>query len=239
MTFQKRYLYKSLLNLIHNRHEDRLLTMINFSKQNATNCTKFCEKLSWNFNEWTKRLMQRDQTIDDVSLQIIFNNLTKKNLLKFDADWISESMKKKNVCFAFLKVSRRMIGDNLNIKTIVYVIYRCLQNDEKTLEESKTRIRNDISKFYKDFASSLYFSVEFNAKLFNFNRRFSTTMKASIFSVIKNVIVDCRIWNFSAMQMKLNQLFNHNTLRFFIKKIKANILKIMFKFLNAIKQIEK
>ena len=51
MTLQKRYLHKSLSNLIHNRHEDRLLTMINFSKQNAKNCTEFCEKLSRNFNE--------------------------------------------------------------------------------------------------------------------------------------------------------------------------------------------
>ena len=41
------------------------------------------------------------------------------------------------------------------------------------------------------------------------------------------------------MQMKLNQLFNRNTSKSFIEKIKANILKIMFKFLNVIKQIEK
>ena len=68
VTFRKRYLHESLLNLIHNRHENRLLTMINFLKQNATNCTKFCEKLSQSFNEWAKKLMQRDQTIDDVSL---------------------------------------------------------------------------------------------------------------------------------------------------------------------------
>ena len=60
MTFQKRYLYESLSNLIHNNHENRLLTMINFTKQNATNCTKFCEKLLRNFNEWARRLMQRD-----------------------------------------------------------------------------------------------------------------------------------------------------------------------------------
>ena len=86
MMFRKRYLYKSLSNLIHNRHEDRLLTMINFLKQDATNCTKFCEKLLQSFNEWTKKLMQRNQTIDDVPLQIIFDNLTKKNFLKFDAN---------------------------------------------------------------------------------------------------------------------------------------------------------
>ena len=41
------------------------------------------------------------------------------------------------------------------------------------------------------------------------------------------------------MQMKLNQLFSRNTSKSFIKKIKINILKIMFKFLNAVKQIKK
>ena len=163
----------------------------------------------------------------------------KKNFLKFDADWVNESMKKENVYFAFLKVSRRIIDDNLNIKMIVYIVYRCLQNDEKTFKKSKTKIRNDISKFYKDFVSSSYFSVEFNAKLFNFNQCFLMIMKASIFFAIENVIVDCQIWDFSTMRMKLNQLFNRNTLRLFIKKIRTNILKIMFEFLNAIKQVER
>ena len=144
-------------------------------------------------------------------------------------------MKNENVCFAFSKVSRKIINDTLNIKTIVYVVYCCLQNDEKTFKKSKTETRNDISKFYKDFASSSYFSVEFNVKLFNFDQRFSTTMKALIFSAIENAIIDRWIWNFSTMRMKLNQLFNRNTSRLFIKKIKTNILKIMFEFLNAIK----
>ena len=163
----------------------------------------------------------------------------KKNFLKFDADWVNESMKKKNVCFAFLKIPRRIIDDNLNMKTIMYVIYRCLQNDEKTFKKSKTKIRNDISKLYKDLASSSYLSVEFNAKLFNFDWRFLMTIKASIFSAIEDVIVDRRIWNFSIMRMKLNQLFSRNTSRLFIKKIKTNILKIMSEFLNAVKQIKK
>ena len=67
-TFRKRYLHESLSNLTHNCHENRLLIIINFSKQDATNCIKFCEELSRSFNEWTKKLMQRNQTIDDVSL---------------------------------------------------------------------------------------------------------------------------------------------------------------------------
>ena len=162
----------------------------------------------------------------------------KKNLLKFNADWINELIK-KNVYFAFLKVLRKIIDNNLNMKTIIYVVYRCLQNDEKTFKKLKAEIWNDISKLYKDFASSSYFSIKFNAKLFNFDQRFLMTMKTSIFSAIKNVIVDHQIWNSSTMRMKLNQLFNRNTLKFFIKKIKANILKIMSEFLNAIKQVEK
>ena len=99
-------------------------------------------------------------------------------------------MKKKNVCFAFLKVSRKILDNNLNINMIMYIVYYCLQNNEKTFEKSKTEIRNDISKFYKNLASSSYFSVEFNAKLFNFNRRFLMMMKTSIFSAIENVIVN-------------------------------------------------
>ena len=78
-------------------------------------------------------------------------------------------MKKKNVCFAFLKVSRKVIDNNLNMKTIMYIIYYYLQNDEKTFEKSETKIRNDISKLYKNFVLLLYFSIEFNAKLFNFD----------------------------------------------------------------------
>ena len=102
-------------------------------------------------------------------------------------------MKNKNIYFAFSKVSRKIIDDILNMKTIVYIIYHCLQNDEKTFEKSKTEIRNDISKFYKDFASSSYLLMKFNAKLFNFDRRFSITMKTSIFFTVENVIIDCRI----------------------------------------------
>ena len=150
--------------------------------------------------------------------------------------WIN---KKKNICFAFSKVSRKIIDDILNIKTIMYVVYRCLQNDEKIFEKSKTKIRNNISKFYKDFVLSSYLSIKFNAKLFNFDRRFSMMMKTLIFFAIENAIVDRQIWNFSTMRMKLNQLFNRNTSRSFIKKIKMNILKIMFEFLNAIKQVKR
>ena len=40
----------------------------------------------------------------------------------------------------FLKVSRRIIDDNLNIKTIMYVIYHYLQNDEKTFKKLKIKI---------------------------------------------------------------------------------------------------
>ena len=93
----------------------------------------------------------------------------KKNLLKFNANWINESIKKKNVCFTFLKVSRKIIDDNLNMKIIMYVVYCCLQNDKKIFKKSETKIWNDISKFYKNLALSLYFSIEFNAKLFNFD----------------------------------------------------------------------
>ena len=204
MTFQKRYLYESLSNLIYNNHENRLLTMINFTKQNATNCTKFCEKLSRNFDEWVKRLMQRDQTVNDVLLKIISDNLTKKNLLKFDANWVDESMKMKNVCFAFSKVSKEFIESTLNMIIMMYVVYRCLQNDDETFEESEVEIRNDILKLYKDFASFLYFSIEFSAELFSFNQRFLATIKILIFFAIDDVIVNRRLWNFSTMRIKLN-----------------------------------
>ena len=79
------------------------------------------------------------------------------------------------------------------MKMIMYIVYRCLQNDEKTFEKLKTKIRNDISKLYKDFALSSYFSIKFNAELFNFDRRFLIIMKASIFFAIENAIVDRRI----------------------------------------------
>ena len=45
MTSRKRYLHELLLNLIHNHHKNHLLIMINFLKQDAKNCIKFCEKL--------------------------------------------------------------------------------------------------------------------------------------------------------------------------------------------------
>ena len=99
-------------------------------------------------------------------------------------------MKKKNVYFAFSKVSRKIIDDILNMKMIMYVIYYYLQNDEQILEKSETEIRNNILKLYKNFVSSSYFSVKFNAELFNSDRRFSTTMKMSIFFAIENAIVD-------------------------------------------------
>ena len=78
-------------------------------------------------------------------------------------------MKKKNICFAFLKILRKVIDDTLNMKIIIYVVYCCLQNDKKTFEKLKTKIRNDILKFYKNFVLSLYLSIKFNAKLFNFD----------------------------------------------------------------------
>ena len=76
---------------------------------------------------------------------------------------------KKNVCFAFSKVSRRIIDNSLNMKIIVYVVYRCLQNDEKIFEKSKIKIRNDIFKLYKNFVSLSYFSIKFSVDIFNFN----------------------------------------------------------------------
>ena len=77
------------------------------------------------------------------------------------------------------------------MKTIIYIVYHCLQNDEKTFEESETETRNNILKLYKNLVSLLYFSVEFNAELFRFDRRFLMIIKASIFFAIENVIVDC------------------------------------------------
>ena len=49
-------------------------------------------------------------------------------------------MKNENVCFTFSKISRKIIDDILNIKMIVYVIYHCLQNDEKIFKKSETEI---------------------------------------------------------------------------------------------------
>ena len=76
---------------------------------------------------------------------------------------------------------------------IMYVAYRCLQNDDETFEESEIEIRNDVLKLYKDLASSLYLSIEFSAKLFSFSRRFLATIKTSIFFAIDDVIVDRRL----------------------------------------------
>ena len=78
-------------------------------------------------------------------------------------------MKNENICFAFSKISRKIINDILNMKTIMYVVYYYLQNNKKTFKKLKTETRNNILKFYKNFVSSSYFSIEFNAKLFNFD----------------------------------------------------------------------
>ena len=102
-------------------------------------------------------------------------------------------MKMKNVCFAFSKVSREFIESTLNMIIMMYVVYRCLQNDDETFEESEVEIRNDILKLYRDFASFLYLSIKFSAELFNFSRRFLATIKTSIFSAIDDVIVDYRL----------------------------------------------
>ena len=126
-------------------------------------------------------------------LKITFDNLTKKNLLKFDANWVDESMKMKNVCFAFSKISRKFIESTLNMIIMMYVAYCCLQNDNETFEKLKIKIQNDILKLYRDLASLLYFSIEFNAELFNFNRRFFATIKTLIFFAIDNVIVNRRL----------------------------------------------
>ena len=99
--------------------------------------------------------------------------------------------------------------------------------------------RNNISKLYRDLASSSYFSIEFSAELFSFSRRFLATIETSIFSAIDDVIVDRRLWNFSTMRMKLNQLLNRNTSRSFVKKIRANTLKIMSEFLKMIKKAKR
>ena len=98
--------------------------------------------------------------------------MTKKNFLKFNADWINELMKKKNVCFAFLKVSRRIIDGNLNIKTIMYVVYHCLQNDEKIFEKSKIEIQNNILKFYKEFRFVVIFFNWVQRKIIQFRLTF-------------------------------------------------------------------
>ena len=148
-------------------------------------------------------------------------------------------MKMKNVYFAFSKVSRKFIESTLNIIIMMYVVYRCLQNNDEIFKKSEIEIRNDILKFYRNFALFLYFSIEFSAELFNFNRRFLATIKISIFFAIDDVIVDRRLWNFSTMRMKLNQLLNRNTSRSFVKKIRANILKIMSEFLKMIKKAKK
>ena len=102
-------------------------------------------------------------------------------------------MKMKDVCFAFSKVSRKFIESTLNMIIMMYVVYRCLQNDNEIFEESKIEIRDDILKLYKDFASFLYLSIEFSAKLFNFSRRFFATIKTSIFFAIDDVIVNRRL----------------------------------------------
>ena len=169
----------------------------------------------------------------------IFNNLTKKNFLKFDANWVDELMKMKSVCFTFSKISRKFIKSSLNMIIMMYVVYRCLQNDDETFEKSKVEIQNDILKFYRNLASFSYFSIEFSAELFSFSQRFFATIKTSIFSAIDDVIVNRRLWNFSTMRMKLNQLFNRNISRSFVKKIWTNILKIMSEFLKIIKKVKK
>ena len=236
---RKRYLHGSLPDLAHNRHEDRLLTMVSFSKQDATNCTEFCEGLPRSFSEWAKRLMQRGQTIGDVPLQVTSDNLTKEDLLEFGADWVSEPMKKGDVCFASPKVPRRVIGGTLDMKTIVYVAYRCLQNDGETLEEPEAGTRDDISKLYRDLAPPSYLPVEFSAELSSSGRRFPAAMEAPTFSAIGDAIVGRRVWDSPAVRMELDQLFSRNTSRPFIEKVRANTLEAMSGFLDAVKQAER
>ena len=137
-------------------------------------------------------------------LKVIFDNLTKENFLKFDANWIDESMKIKNVYFASSKVSRKFIENTLNMIIMMYVIYHCLQDNDEIFKESKIEIWNDILKLYRNLALFLYFSIEFDAELSSFSRRFFTIIKTSIFFAIDDVIVDCRLWNSSTMRMKLN-----------------------------------
>ena len=172
-------------------------------------------------------------------LKIISDNLTNENLLKFNANWIDESMKKKNVCFAFSKILQEFVRSTLNMIIMMYVIYCCLQDDDETFKKSEIKTRNNILKFYRNLASFLYFLIKFSAELFNFDRRFSAIIKSFIFSAIDDAIVDYRLWNFSTIRMKLNQLLSRNTLKLFIKKIRANTLKIMFKFLKTIKTAKK
>ena len=76
---------------------------------------------------------------------------------------------------------------------IIYIVYCCLQNNNKIFEKSEIEIRDDILKFYKNLALFLYLSIEFSAKLFNFSRQFLATIKTSIFSAIDDVIVDHRL----------------------------------------------
>ena len=148
-------------------------------------------------------------------------------------------MKIKNVCFASSKISRKFIKNSLNMIIMIYIVYRCLQNNDEIFEELKVEIRNDISKLYRDLASFSYFSIEFSAELFNFSRQFLAIIKTLIFSAIDDVIVNRRLWNFSTMRMKLNQLLNRNTSRSFVKKIRANTLKTMSEFLKMIKKAKK
>ena len=99
----------------------------------------------------------------------------------------------KNVCFAFSKISQKVIKKSLNMIIMMYVAYRCLQNDDEIFEKSKVEIQNDILKLYKDLASFLYFSIEFSAELFNFSQRFFATIKTLIFFIIDDVIINRRL----------------------------------------------
>ena len=126
-------------------------------------------------------------------LKITFDNLTKKNFLKFDANWVDESMKMKNVYFASSKISRKFIKSSLNMIIMIYIVYRCLQDNDETFEESEIKIRNNILKLYKNLASFSYLSIKFSAELFNFNQRFLATIKKLIFFAIDNVIVNRRL----------------------------------------------
>ena len=152
---------------------------------------------------------------------------------------MDEPCQSGNFCFNSSKISRAVMDNALEMRTVVYVIYRGLYEDGGSLENHAVGSHDAIGKCIAILGPLVHISVEFSPRTSRPNQRFPASLKMPSLCATGDAIIGRRQWETPMMHKEIKQMFDSRTSKGFIEKVRKRTLKTVSGLLKDIKRAEK
>ena len=120
---------------------------------------------------------QKRQSVSEVPFPVAKDDSTEEDIQGLRADRMDEPCQSGNFCFNSSKISRAVMDNALEMRTVVYVIYRGLYEDGGSLENHAVGSHDAIGKCIAILGPLVHISVEFSPRTSRPNQRFPASLK--------------------------------------------------------------